>query len=147
MMKTILPLLCLSILSGQAFAMKQEIYTESAPKPIGTYSQGIKSGNTVYISGQIPINPKTGDIVGGSFKEQVKQALVNVNNVAIAAGGNIDDIVKLTVYLTDLKYFAEVNEIMQEFLHKPYPARAVVEIKALPKNANVEIEAVMQTEH
>jgi 2-iminobutanoate/2-iminopropanoate deaminase len=146
-MRKILPLLCLSALSSQAFALKQGIYTDTAPEPIGVYSQAIKSGNTVYISGQIPIDPATGNIVGGSFKDQVRQTLKNVNNVAVSAGGNIDDIVKVTVYLPNLNNFNAVNEIMQESFHKPYPARAVIQVSALPKNAAVEIETVMQIDH
>ncbi len=132
-MKKTLALLSLSALSSQAFALKQEIYTKAAPEPIGIYSQAIKSGHTIYISGQIPIDTKTGSIVSGSFKDQVRQTLENLKNVATTAKGNIDDIVKVTVYLTDLNNFAGINEIMQETFHKPYPARSVIEIKALLK--------------
>ncbi len=142
-MKNLLPLLLL-VSCNAAFAAKEVIYTQNAPEPIGIYSQAIKTGNTVYISGQIPIDPKTGKMIEGDFKDQVRQAIANISEIAKAAGGNVDDIVKLTVYLADLSNFAAVNDVMLESFHKPYPARAAIEIKALPKNAAVEIEAVMQ---
>jgi len=137
-------LLSLLLLSGTSFAAKESIYTKNAPEPIGIYSQAIKAGNTVYISGQIPLDPKTGNIVSGSFKEQARQAVANLNAVAKAAGGSLDNILKVTVYLTNLNNFSAVNDVMAETFHKPYPARAAIEIKALPKNAAIEIEAVMQ---
>lgn len=123
---------------------KKAIYTATAPAPIGVYSQAIQVGSTVYISGQIPIDPKTGVLVQGDFNVQVEQALKNLAEIAIAAGGDLDDIVKLTVYLSDLNNFSLVNDAMINYFHKPYPARAVIEIKALPLHACVEIEAVMQ---
>jgi reactive intermediate/imine deaminase len=132
------------LISNSIFAAKESIYTKKAPDPIGTYSQAIKIGNTIYISGQIPIDPKTGKIVEGSFDAQVKQSLSNVNEIAKAAGGNIDNIVKVSVYLSDINNFALLNKAMKALFHLPYPARSVVEIKSLPKNAMVEIEAVMQ---
>lgn len=137
--------LCLTSLSVHAFAqdLKKAVYTPNAPAPIGTYSQGIQSGNTVYISGQIPVDPKTGEMVQGTINDQFRQAFVNVSEVAKAAGGTVDDILKLTIYLSDLNNFSEVNEIMKEYFHQPFPARAVIEIKALPKNASIEIEAIM----
>jgi 2-iminobutanoate/2-iminopropanoate deaminase len=125
------------------FISKKEISTPTAPAPIGVYSQAIEFNNMVYISGQIPIDPKTGDIVAGDFDAQVDQVLKNISEVAKAAGGNLDNIVKLNVYLTDLKNFNLVNEAMKKYFHAPYPARSAIEIKALPKNAVVEIEAVM----
>jgi len=130
--------------SGTTFAAKESIYTKRAPNPIGTYSQAIKIGNTVYISGQIPIDPKTGEIIEGNFDDQVNQSLSNVNEIVKAAGGNIDDIVKVSVYLSDINNFASLNEAMKAVFHLPYPARSVVEIKSLPKNAMIEVEAVMQ---
>jgi len=111
--------------------------------PIGTYSQAIKFGHTIYISGQIGVDPATGKLVQGDFSNQIRQAFINVSEIAKAAGGSVDDILKLTIYVSDLKNFGEVNEMMKDFFHQPYPARAVIEIKALPKNALVEIEAVM----
>lgn len=123
--------------------IKESIDTKNAPAPIGTYSQAIKFGNSIYISGQIAVDPATGELVQGNFTNQIRQAFTNISEISKAAGGSIDDVVKLTIYLTELKNFAEVNEVMKEFFQQPYPARAVIEIKALPKNALVEIEAVM----
>jgi reactive intermediate/imine deaminase len=122
---------------------KISIYTPNAPEPIGTYSQGIQFGNLFFISGQIPVNPKTGELVQGSFKDQIRQVFTNISEITKAGGGNINDILKLTIYLTDLSNFSEVNAVMTEFFDKPYPARAVIEIKALPKNATVEVESIM----
>jgi reactive intermediate/imine deaminase len=145
MINKLLPLILL-LVSNASFAAKESIHTKTAPEPIGIYSQAIKTGHTIYISGQIPIDPKTGKIVEGDFKDQVNQAFTNINEITKAAGGKMDDIVKLTIYLTDLNNFAIVNEAMLELFHQPYPARAVIEIKSLPKAAPVEIEAVMQLE-
>lgn len=146
MKKILLLLLCL-VTCNISFAAKEIIYTKTAPEPIGIYSQAIKTGNTIYISGQIPIDPVTGNIVDGDFKNQTRQVITNINEIAKAAGGTLDDIVKLTVYLTDLSHFSLVNEVMLESFHSPYPARAVIEINALPKNAAIEIEAVMQLDN
>lgn len=142
MKKFILFLMLLT--SNAIFASKQFIYTNTAPNPIGTYSQAIRVGNTIYISGQIPIDPKTGELVKGGFIEQVKQSLSNVTEIAKAAGGSIDDIVKFTVFLSDINNFAMLNEEMKARLQQPYPARSVVEVKSIPRNAMVEIEAIMQ---
>jgi len=120
---------------------KHVVYTKNAPAPIVVYSQAIKVNKTVYISGQISIDPKTGELVKGDFNTQFKQAILNLNEVAKAAGGSLDNIVKVSVYLTDLNNFPTVNNIMKTYFHEPYPARAVIEIKKLPKNATVEIEA------
>lgn len=145
MKKILLPLFLILITNiTPSFAAKESISTKNAPKPIGVYSPAIKIGSTIYISGQIPIDPTTGDIVKGDFKNQAKQAFANVKTLTMAAGGNVNDIVKLTIYLTDLNNFAYVNEVMLELFEKPYPARAVIGIKALPKNAAIEIEAIMQ---
>lgn len=119
------------------------ISTDKAPAAIGTYSQAVKAGNTVYISGQIPLNPATMEMVTESFESQAVQVFENLKAVAEAAGGNLNDFVKITVLLSDLEYFAQVNEIMAKYFEAPYPARAAYAVKALPKDADIEIEAVM----
>ena len=123
--------------------MKQIIGTNKAPKAIGTYSQAIKAGNTVYISGQIALVPETMQMITGDIKEQMRQVFRNLGGVAEAAGGSLAQIVKLNVYLIDEKDFPLVNEIMMEFYEEPYPARATIVVKQLPKNASVEIEGIM----
>ncbi len=123
--------------------MKQIIGTNKAPRAIGVYSQGIKAGNTVYLSGQIPLVPETMKMVDGDFKARVRQVFKNLTAVAEAAGGSLAEMVKLTVYLTDMETFAEVNEVMKEFCQEPYPARSVVAVKQLPKDAVVEMDAVI----
>lgn len=123
---------------------KQALYTKSAPAPIGPYSQAIKIGNTIYISGQIPMDAKTDQLVSGDFKIQAKQVMENLLAVTKVAGGSLDDIVKVTVYMTDLENFATFNQVMAEYFHRPYPARVVIEVKALPKGAPLEMEAVMK---
>lgn len=123
--------------------MKQVIGTNSAPKAIGTYSQGIKAGNTVYLSGQIPLDPNTMGLIEGSFKAQVKQVFANLSAVAEASGGSLSHVVKLTVYLIDMDRFPEVNEVMAEYFKDPYPARAVVAVVALPKQVAVEVDAIL----
>lgn len=97
----------------------------------------------LYISGQIPLDLKTGELVKGNIQKQVRQAIANLSEITKASGGNLDNIVKITIYVTDLGNFSVINEIMSEYFHKPYPARAVLEIKALPKHADIEIEAIM----
>lgn len=124
---------------------KSIIETTDAPAAIGTYSQAVKAGNTVYVSGQIPLNPKTGELVEG-FENQVVQVFENLKAVIGAAGGSLKDVVKLNVYLTDLANFATVNEVQGRYFEKPYPARAAVGISALPKGALVEAEAVVVLE-
>lgn len=123
--------------------MKQKIHTDEAPKAIGPYSQGIKVGNTVYFSGQIPLDPKTMAICSEDMHEQTTQVFTNMMAVAKAAGGELSAIVKLTIYLVDLGHFGIVNEVMQNFFTEPYPARTTIQVSALPKNAQIEIEAVM----
>ncbi len=118
------------------------INTENAPAAIGTYSQAIKAGNTVYMSGQIPLDPKTMQLVEG-FEAQTVQVFENLKAVAEAAGGSLKDIVKLNIFLTDLGNFATVNEIMSRYFEQPYPARAAIGIAALPKGAQVEMDAVL----
>ena len=121
---------------------KQPIHTTSAPVAIGPYSQAIRAGNTVYLSGQIGLDPATGALRDGT-EAQTRQVLENLRAVARAAGGSLDDIVKLTLLLADMADFSKVNEIMAGVFAKPYPARATYEVAALPKGARVEIEAVL----
>ena len=122
---------------------KEIIHTEKAPQAIGTYSQAVKIDNTVYLSGQIPLDPKTMTFVEGDISVQIRRVFDNLTAVAEAAGGNFFDIVKLNVYLTDLAHFPVVNEIMGEYFSPPYPARAVVGVAELPKVATLEIDAIM----
>ncbi|MGK0495841.1 MAG: reactive intermediate/imine deaminase [Neptuniibacter pectenicola] len=122
---------------------KSIISTNKAPAAIGTYSQAVKAGNTVYLSGQIPLNPETMEMVTESFEAQAVQVFENLTAVAEAAGGNVNDFVKITVLLSDLSYFGQVNEIMAKYFQAPYPARAAYAVKALPKDADIEIEAIM----
>ena len=123
--------------------IKQSLSTHAAPEAIGTYSQAIKVGSTLYISGQIPLDPSTMELVGPDIDSQINQVLKNLEAVCRSAGGELDAIVKFTVYLINLEYSAKVNTIMQEFLNEPYPARAAVEVVALPKGAQIEIDAIM----
>ena len=118
------------------------INTDNAPAAIGTYSQAIKAGNTVYMSGQIPLDPKSMELVEG-FETQTVQVFENLKAVAEAAGGSFKDIVKLNIFLTDLGNFATVNEVMSRYFQQPYPARAAIGISALPKGAQVEMDAIM----
>ena len=122
---------------------KQSLSTQAAPEAIGTYSQAIKVDSTIYISGQIPLDPSTMELVGPDIDSQINQVLKNLEAVCRSAGGELDSIVKFTVYLINLEYSAKVNKIMQEFLNEPYPARAAVEVVALPKGAQIEIDAIM----
>ena len=122
---------------------KEIIQTNKAPKAIGTYSQAVKANHTVYLSGQIPLVPETMTIVEGDITAQVTQVFDNLKAVAEAAGGGLDDIVKLNVFLTDLSYFPLVNEIMGRYFQEPYPARAAIGVAALPKNAEVEMDGIM----
>ncbi|EXF44873.1 endoribonuclease [Pseudomonas sp. BAY1663] len=118
------------------------INTDKAPAAIGTYSQAIRAGNTVYMSGQIPLDPRTMELVEG-FEAQAVQVFENLKAVAEAAGGSLKDIVKLNIFLTDLGNFATVNEVMSRYFQLPFPARAAIGIAALPKGAQVEMDAVM----
>jgi reactive intermediate/imine deaminase len=122
---------------------KESISTQKAPAAIGTYSQAVRAGTTVYLSGQIPLDPATMQLVGGGMRAEITQVLENLAAVAAAAGGSLDEIVKLTVYLTDLTHFPLVNEIMAKYFKEPYPARAAIGVAALPRNSAVEIEAVL----
>ena len=123
---------------------RQIIQTDKAPQAIGTYSQAVKVGNTVYCSGQIPLDPNTMNLVEGDMSVQVKRVFDNLQAVAEAAGGSLSDVAKLNVFLTDLSNFALVNEIMAEYFSEPYPARAAIGVASLPKSANVEMDAVLE---
>ncbi|QJR81143.1 RidA family protein [Alteromonas pelagimontana] len=123
---------------------KSIIQTDKAPQAIGTYSQAVKSGTTVYLSGQIPLVTETMELVPGDFAAQAKQVFENVKAVCEAAGGTINDLAKVNIYLLDLSHFASVNEIMSQYFSKPYPARAAIGVKALPKGAQIEIDGVME---
>ena len=125
---------------------KVVIHTIEAPKAIGTYSQGIKSDNFVFTSGQIPINPQSGELIRGDFKSEVKQVLINLNGVLKGGGSSLQQAIKLTVFLTDLSHFAQVNEIFNEFFPDNPPARSAVQVSALPMNARIEIDAVGHVE-
>ena len=125
---------------------KVVIHTTEAPKAIGTYSQGIKSDNFVFTSGQIPINPKSGKLIKGDFKSEVKQVLINLNGVLKGGGSSLQQAIKLTVFLTDLSHFAQVNEIFNEFFPDNPPARSAVQVSALPMNARIEIDAIGHVE-
>jgi reactive intermediate/imine deaminase len=122
---------------------KQAIQTKDAPAAIGTYSQAIRAGNTIYLSGQIPLDPKSMQLVTGDTRAEISRVFDNLAAVAAAAGGSLADAVKLTVYLTDLKNFALVNEVMAEYFAAPYPARAAIGVAALPRGAAVEVDAVL----
>jgi reactive intermediate/imine deaminase len=121
----------------------QPIHTREAPAAIGTYSQAIRAGNTVYLSGQIPLDPKTMQLVSGDPRAEIKRVFDNLAAVAKAAGGTLDNAVKVNVYLTDLKNFALVNEVMTEYFKEPYPARAAIGVAQLPRGAAVEVDAVL----
>ena len=122
------------------------IETLDAPQAIGAYSQGIKSGNFVFTSGQIPLNPETGELVNGNFKLEVSQVLTNLDVVLKSGGSSLEKAVKLTVFLSDLTHFAQVNEVFKEFFPENPPARSAVQVSALPMNAKIEIEAVGSVE-
>ena len=122
---------------------KEIISTKNAPQAIGPYSQAVKAGNLMFISGQIPLDPKTGDLVSQSIEDQARQVLENVKSICEAAGCSLDDIVKISIFLTDLSNFAVVNDMMKEYFSEPYPARATVEVSGLPLGVNVEIEAIV----
>lgn len=122
---------------------REVIRTDQAPQAIGTYSQAIRVGNTVYLSGQIPLVPETMELVAGDMEAQVRRVFENLKAVAEAAGGGLKDVVKLNVFLTDLAHFPLVNQVMAQYFQEPYPARAAVGVASLPKGAAVEMDAVM----
>ncbi len=123
---------------------KQIIASDKAPQAIGTYSQAVKTGNTVYMSGQIPLIPETMEMEQGDIRQQIHRVFKNLQAVAEAADGSLADIVKLNVFLTDLGNFPVVNEVMSEYFDEPYPARAAIGVAALPKDAGVEMDAVLE---
>jgi reactive intermediate/imine deaminase len=120
------------------------ISTPNAPQAIGTYSQAVKCGNTVYVSGQIPLDPKTGDLVQGEMEIHVRRVFDNLKAIINAAGGDFSQVAKLNVFLTDLANFAMVNKLMAEYFTQPYPARAAIQVSALPKGATVEMDCVVE---
>ena len=123
--------------------MHEIISTPNAPKAIGTYSQAVRHGDTVYLSGQIALNPETMEMIEGEIAERIHQVFKNLSAVCEAAGGSLQDIVKLNIFLTDMSHFATVNEVMSQYFKEPYPARAAVAVKELPKGTDVEMDGVM----
>jgi len=122
---------------------KKPIHTNDAPAAIGTYSQAIQAGNLVFLSGQIPLVPATMEVVDGDFEARARQVFENLQAVAAAAGGSLNDVVKLTIFLTDLDNFATVNSVMESFFDQPFPARAAVGVASLPKGVDVEADAIL----
>jgi len=120
------------------------ISTPNAPQAIGTYSQAVKCGNTVYVSGQIPLDPNTGALVSGDMDKHIRRVFDNLLAIITAAGGDFSDVAKLNVFLTDLNHFALVNQIMSEYFTEPYPARAAIQVAALPKTATVEMDCIVE---
>ena len=127
--------------------MRREIIaTDKAPQAIGTYSQAVKASNTVYLSGQIPLDPSTMEVIDGDMRAQINRVFGNLQAVAQAAGGSLDKFVKLNIFLTDLSHFPLVNEVMAEYFSEPYPARAAIGVASLPKDVGVEMDAIMELE-
>lgn len=122
---------------------KEIIFTEKAPKAIGPYSQAVKANGFLFVSGQIPLNPATGDLMNASIEDQAEQVIKNLTSICEAANLTLSDIVKLTIYITDMKDFAVVNEAMLKHFKEPYPARATIEVSALPLGVNVEMDAIL----
>ncbi len=122
---------------------KKPIHSDNAPAAIGTYSQAIQAGDLVFISGQIPLVPATMEVVDGDFEARARQVFENLQAVAEAAGGSLNDVVKLTIFLTDLGNFATVNSVMESFFEQPFPARAAVGVASLPKGVDVEADAIL----
>ena len=122
---------------------RKVIHTDKAPQAIGTYSQAVQAGNTVYLSGQIPLVPDTMEMVEGNMETQIRRVFDNLSAVAAASGGSLADIAKLNIFLTDLGYFPLVNQVMADYFQEPYPARAAVGVATLPKDAQVEMDAVL----
>lgn len=122
---------------------KQPIHSDNAPAAIGTYSQAIRNGDLVFMSGQIPLDPETMNVVDGDFEARARQVFNNLQAVATAAGGDLNDVVKLTIFLTDLANFATVNKVMEDFFEQPFPARAAVGVASLPKGVDVEADAIL----
>jgi len=122
---------------------REVIHTDKAPQAIGTYSQAVRVGDSVYLSGQIPLVPETMELVEGNMESQIRRVFDNLSAVAAAAGGSLADIAKLNIFLTDLSHFPLVNQVMSDYFQEPYPARAAVGVAALPKGAEVEMDAIM----
>lgn len=122
---------------------KTIIHTDKAPAAIGAYSQAVRAGNTVYLSGQIPLNPETGEVVTGGFAEETHQVFKNFKAIVEEAGGSLDQVVKINAFLTDLSNFATFNEIMAQYFTEPYPARAAIGVASLPKGVQVEAEGIL----
>jgi reactive intermediate/imine deaminase len=122
---------------------KQAVHTDNAPAAIGTYSQAIKAGRLVFLSGQIPLDPASMEFVAGDFEARTRQVFDNLQHVAQAAGGSLSQVVKLTIFLTDLDNFATVNRVMEDYFEPPFPARAAVGVASLPKGADVEADAIL----
>lgn len=122
---------------------REVIHTDKAPQAIGTYSQAVRVGDSVYLSGQIPLVPETMELVEGNMESQIRRVFDNLSAVAAAAGGSLADIAKLNIFLTDLSHFPLVNQVMADYFQEPYPARAAVGVAALPKGAEVEMDAIM----
>ena len=122
---------------------KEAIHSDHAPAAIGTYSQAIRSGDFVFLSGQIPLDPATMEVADGDFEARARQVFENLKAVAAAAGGDLNHVVKLTIFLTDLGNFATINSVMEEFFEQPYPARAAVGVASLPKGVDVEADAIL----
>jgi len=125
---------------------RQIIHTDRAPQAIGTYSQAVRTGNTVYISGQIPLDPATGTLLSGDIDAEIRRVFDNLRAIAEAAGGSLGQVVKLSVFLTDLGHFPRVNEVMAQYFTAPYPARAAIGVAALPRGARVEMECILSLE-
>lgn len=123
--------------------MRQTIHTDRAPAAIGPYSQAVRAGNTVFLSGQIPLDPATGELVQGDIAVQARRAFDNLRAVCEAAGGSLDGVVRLGLYLADLGDFAQVNAVMAEYFQAPYPARSTIEVAGLPKGARFEVDAIL----
>ena len=122
---------------------RQTIFSKNAPQAIGPYSQAISTGDTVYLSGQIPLDPATGELVSGDFRAAARRVFENLKAVAEAAGGSLHDAVRVTIFLTDLDKFPEVNKVMAEYFTQPYPARVTIGVAALPKGAEVEVDCIL----
>jgi len=125
---------------------KSKISTNKAPSAIGVYSQAIRAGNLVFISGQIPLDPKSMQMIDGDINDHIKQVLTNIKSIVEESGGTMNDIVKINVYLKDLEHFQNVNSVMESYFDEPYPARAAVEVSRLPKDVSIEMDAILYVE-
>jgi len=123
---------------------REAVHTDLAPRAIGTYSQAVRSGNAVYLSGQIPLDPATMEMVTGNIDAEIARVFDNLVEVAKAAGGSLADAVKFTIFLTDFAHFPKVNEVMAKYVSQPYPARSTIAVAQLPRNARIEIECILQ---